>query len=83
MATDDPWRTQVSSAETSEPIAILGMGCRFPGGVTSPDDLWQLLCEESDANSEFPSDRGLEPRDVIGARPRCTRCHQRARRRIC
>jgi acyl transferase domain-containing protein/NADPH:quinone reductase-like Zn-dependent oxidoreductase/acyl carrier protein len=69
MATDDPWRTQVSSAETSEPIAILGMGCRFPGGVTSPDDLWQLLCEESDANSEFPSDRGWNLETLLGPDP--------------
>jgi acyl transferase domain-containing protein len=44
--------------EPSEPIAILGMGCRFPGGVNSPDDLWQLVSEERDAISEFPTDRG-------------------------
>ena len=43
---------------SAEPIAILGMGCRFPGGVTSPDDLWQLLSEEREAISEFPTDRG-------------------------
>lgn len=42
----------------TEPIAILGMGCRFPGGVNSPDDLWQMLCEERDSVSEFPADRG-------------------------
>ena len=35
----------------SEPIAILGIGCRFPGGVNSPDDLWELLTAESDATS--------------------------------
>ena len=46
----------------SEPIAILGIGCRFPGGVNSPDDLWQLLSEEGDAISQFPTDRGSTPK---------------------
>ncbi len=41
-----------------EPIAIVGMGCRLPGEVRSPDDLWQLVRSETDAISEFPRDRG-------------------------
>lgn len=53
----------------AEPIAILGMGCRFPGGVTSPDDLWQLLIEERDANSEFPTDRGWDLDALFGPDP--------------
>jgi acyl transferase domain-containing protein len=53
----------------AEPIAILGMGCRFPGGVTSPDDLWQLLIEERDANSEFPADRGWDLDALLGLDP--------------
>lgn len=40
-----------------EPIAIVGMGCRFPGKVQSPDDLWELLRRGGDAISEIPSDR--------------------------
>ena len=52
-----------------EPIAILGMGCRFPGGVTSPDDLWQLLSEERDAISEFPADRGWNLDALFGPDP--------------
>ena len=31
--------------QPNEPIAVLGIGCRFPGGVSSPDDLWQLLSD--------------------------------------
>ncbi|XXY93951.1 type I polyketide synthase [Sorangium sp. So ce296] len=47
-----------------EPIAIVAMSCRFPGGVRSPEDLWQLLEAGRDAVSGFPEDRGwnVEPR---------------------
>jgi acyl transferase domain-containing protein/acyl carrier protein len=41
----------------SEPIAIVGIGCRFPGGVNGPDEYWRLLREGTDAISEVPSDR--------------------------
>ncbi|MEU4213700.1 beta-ketoacyl synthase N-terminal-like domain-containing protein, partial [Streptomyces sp. NPDC026206] len=41
-----------------EPIAIVGMSCRLPGGVQSPEELWQLLDEGRDGISEFPTDRG-------------------------
>ncbi|MGF1430303.1 type I polyketide synthase, partial [Kitasatospora sp. LaBMicrA B282] len=45
---------------TDEPIAIVGMGCRFPGGVRSPEELWELLRAEADVVSGFPADRGWD-----------------------
>ncbi len=50
----------VAVAASDEPIAIIGMGCRFPGGVTSPDDLWRLLADGRDGIAPFPGDRGWE-----------------------
>jgi len=38
-------------------IAIIGMACRFPGGVTGPEEFWQLLCDERDAVTLVPADR--------------------------
>ncbi|MEU6996634.1 acyltransferase domain-containing protein, partial [Streptomyces sp. NPDC046465] len=47
-------------AEAAEPIAIVGMSCRLPGGVGSPDELWQLVEGETDALTGFPGDRGWD-----------------------
>jgi acyl transferase domain-containing protein/acyl carrier protein len=43
-----------------EPIAIVGMSCRLPGGVSTPESLWQLIDSEVDAVSPFPDDRGWD-----------------------
>ncbi|MFI5756993.1 type I polyketide synthase, partial [Streptomyces sp. NPDC051569] len=64
LATADLRRTRqrVNDLETAaqEPIAIVGMTCRYPGGISSPEDLWRMVEAGGNGISEFPTDRGWD-----------------------
>ncbi|MEU3751103.1 SDR family NAD(P)-dependent oxidoreductase, partial [Streptomyces narbonensis] len=64
-----------SATATDEPIAIVGMACRYPGGVADSDGLWRLVADGVDAITEFPTNRGWDIDgiyDPSGERPRST-----------
>ncbi|MFC3999722.1 type I polyketide synthase, partial [Nocardiopsis sediminis] len=76
MATDDKFREYLKratadlqrtrrrlrevEAKEREPIAIVAMGCRYPGGVESPEDLWEMVASGASGISPFPDDRGWD-----------------------
>ncbi|WP_410506136.1 SDR family NAD(P)-dependent oxidoreductase [Mycolicibacterium mucogenicum] len=57
------------STGVDEPIAIVGMGCRFPGGVDTPQGLWEMVAGARDVVSEFPTDRGWDTRGLFDPDP--------------
>ncbi|UOX89597.1 SDR family NAD(P)-dependent oxidoreductase [Amycolatopsis sp. FBCC-B4732] len=59
-------RLQAAEAAEQEPIAIISLACRYPGGVASPEDLWDLVATGTDAMSGFPDDRGWDVERMYG-----------------
>ncbi|MFC7898394.1 type I polyketide synthase, partial [Streptomyces sp. NPDC057381] len=70
--TATPAAPPVGVADPDEPIAIVGMACRLPGGVTGPDDLWRLVSEGREGMSDFPDDRGWDLEGLFDADPEST-----------
>ena len=53
----------------TEPVAVVGIGCRFPGGIDSPDALWEAVSAGRDLVTDFPTDRGWDVEGIYDPDP--------------
>ncbi|AWN25829.1 type I polyketide synthase [Streptomyces sp. NEAU-S7GS2] len=66
-ASGPPGRAGV--ADEADPIAIVGIGCRYPGGIGSPEQLWRLVAEGGEVVAGLPEDRGWDPETLYDPDP--------------
>ncbi|MGW3465461.1 type I polyketide synthase, partial [Streptomyces olivaceoviridis] len=62
-------RVRELEEQDHEPVAVIGMGCRYPGGVRTPEDLWRVVDEGIDVVTEFPADRGWDVEAIYDPEP--------------
>ncbi|MFD3827359.1 beta-ketoacyl synthase N-terminal-like domain-containing protein, partial [Streptomyces sp. NPDC058625] len=62
----DPGTPLVAADVADDPVVIVGMACRMPGGITTPDELWRMLADGEDRISAFPTDRGWDLDTLFG-----------------
>lgn len=66
---EDDLEDYATDGRNDEPIAIIGISCRYPGGVSDPESLWRLVAEGRDAVGDYPSDRGWDTANLYSPEP--------------